>query len=270
MMVSAIDGRYDGTLLKQTSFEIMPDPYLEDGVNLRIHGTSNEFNSTYVPAGGVSSYVNLTWQHTAGTELNTTSSQLPFTTARGDYPYYWDFCYFTVSFTWMYDRLPTDAMFYLSCGVKTTGDFNTTEGNLMFNVHTWLIDSSDNWESLYTPEAPYSTANHLYSYDLNYFDLSAWRGMVEDELGNQEDPEDVMRVGVGLAPSDNFHEYGNTHPWETYNGSVSVSVSRVSLEIQMDTENEVPVIDPLTVVLPIVLLVGVLFVSVIWWNKQSK
>ncbi len=220
------------------TFEVIPDPYLQSEVDLNIHGTSNEFNASQVMTGTARSYVNLTWTHVAGTELTTTASQVPFVTVQDDYPYFWDFCYFTVSFRWEYERMPTDAMFYLTFGVNTTGDFNTTEGQQMFRVGSWLIDSSNDWTALYTPQPPYTTQRHLYSYDLMYFELVAWSGMVQDDSGYQEDPEDTLRVGVGLAPSESFETYNDSHPWQEYNGTVCASISTVSLVVRLDPEED--------------------------------
>jgi len=236
------------------SFEVLPDPYLQTEVELYTHGTSNEFNATHVDTGGISSYVNLTWTHTSGTELQLTRL-----------PGIWEFCYFTTSFQWVLDRIPTDAMFYISYGVSTTGDFNTTEGETMFNVHAWLIDSSDEWQSIHESEPPYTPTVHQYSYDLNYFDLSAgWRGMVEDDSGYQEDPEDILRVGVGLAPSEAFETYNNGYPWQEYNGSVSAIVQTLSLVVYLEPETPTLIIEPYYVVAPIGIIVAVVVVYFIW------
>ena len=144
------------------SFEVIADTSLQTGVELHTHGDSDEFIATHVSPGDTSSYVNLTWTHIAGTELQLT--QLPAL---------WDFCYFTVSFNWLVEKLPQDAMFYVTYEIHTTDDFDSTDGMLMFKAHSWLIDSSDDWEPLIESEPPYTTIAHQYSYDLNYFDLIA-------------------------------------------------------------------------------------------------
>ncbi len=254
------------------SFEVIPDPYLQTGVELHNHGTSNEFNASHVQTGGIDSHVNLTWNHVAGIELTLTSAELPFTTQRNDFPYYWDFCYFTVSFPWNLERLPTDAMFRFSYGVHTDDDFNTTDGESMFNVHAWLIDSSDNWEPLYESEPPYSTTIHLYTYDLNYFDLhSGWRGMVRDDSGNQEDPEDILRVGVGLAPSEDFDTHDETHPWQEYNGRVMVIVNTLSLSVLLEPEETgVPVEQYYFIGAPIGIAAVVLVVYLMWRRRYRN
>jgi hypothetical protein len=253
----ASDFKYENPAALQTtseSFEILPDPHLQSEIELHIQGESNEFNASHVNW-GTHSYVNLTWIHTSGTELQLTQI-----------PELWEFCYFTTSFQWEIERLPTDAMFYISYGVHTTGDFNSTEGETMFNVHAWFIDSSDEWNSLYESVSPYSTTVQEYSYDLNYFDLmNGWRGMVEDDSGYQENPEDILQIGVGLAPSEGFDTCDDGgHPWQEYNGSVSALVHSLSLIVTMEPETSASIIEPYYVVAPIGIISAVIVAYLVW------
>ena len=239
------------------SYEVIPDPNLQTGIELHTNGESEEFNASHVLTGGISSYVNLSWIHIAGTELTLTSDEVPFRSQQDSLPHYWDFCYFTVSFPWELERMPTDAMFYVSYGIHTTGDFNSTEGESMFNVYTWLIDSSDDWQPLIVSESPYTTTVRRYSYDLNWFDLmDGWQGMVVDDSGVQEDPEDVLSIGVGLAPSESFESYGDSHPWQEYNGSVAARVQTLRLEVLLEPEETSFIIDPYYLVAAPVGMVG--------------
>ena len=248
------------------TYEAIQYPNLQTGVELHTHGDSNAFNASHVSTGGVGSHVNLTWTHEAGTELTLTSDELPFTTQRYPFPHYWDFCYFTVSFPWDFERMPTDAMFRFSYGIHTTGDFNSTEGELMFNVHSWLIDSSDSWAPLIVSEPPYTDTVHLFSYDLYYFELhDGWQGMVEDDSGIQEDPEDVLQIGVGLAPSESFESYEDSHPWQDYNGSVTALIHTLSLEVLLEPEEPRNLIEPYYyVVAPVGIIIAVVVVYLIW------
>ena len=260
-VAAASDSKSDVASIHQIttgSFEMILDPDLQTGVELYTHGESDEFKASHVITGGISSYVNLTWTHIAGTELQLTRL-----------PDVWDFCYFTVSFPWELERVPTDAMFRFSYGVYTDGDFNSTEGELMFNVHSWLIDSSDNWEPLLESEPPYTTTTRLYTYDLNYFDLTdGWRGMVEDASGIQEDPEDVLQIGVGLAPSESFESYDDSHPWQDYNGSVTARVNTLGLVVLLEPEETDLVIEPYYVVgLPVLFFV-VIFAYLAWRRSE--
>ncbi len=243
-----------------SSYEMIEDPNLQTGVELYTHGDSDEFNASHVITGEITGNVNLTWTHIAGTELQLT--QLPDI---------WDFCYFTVSFPWELERVPTDAIFRFSYGVSTKGDFNSTEGQLMFNVHSWLIDSSDNWEPLLESEPPYTTTTRLYTYDLNYFDLTdGWRGMVEDATGIQEDPEDVLQIGVGLAPSESFESYDDSHPWQDYNGSVTALVNTLGLEVLLEPLETDFVIEPYYVVGLPVLFIAVIIAYLAWRRSERR
>ena len=249
------------------TYEAIQFPNLQTGVELHTHGDSNAFNASHVSTEGIGSHVNLTWTHAAGTELTLTSDELPFTSQRYPFPHYWDFCYFTVSFPWELERMPTDAMFYTAYGVHTTGNFSSTEGELMFNVYSWVIDSSEHWEPLLVSEPPYTTTTQLFSYDLNWFDLSdGWQGMVEDDSGVQDDPEDVLRIGVGLAPSESFESYDDSHPWQDYNGTVTAQVHTVRLEVLLEPEepNTIPIDLFYLVVAPVGIIVAVAVVYLIW------
>ncbi len=236
-----------------TSLEVIPDPSLATGVELQVQGDSGEFNASHVMAGGAGSYVNLTWSHTAGTELALTQM-----------PYHWEFCYFTVAFSWDLNKMPNDAMFYVTYSIHATGDFNSTDGETMFGVYAWLIDSSDNWRSIYESEPPYPAVPTRYDYDLNYFDLVAgWSGMVTNQQGVQEDPADVLRIGVGLAPTEAFDTYNAGFPWQQYNGSVSALVHALSLEVMLETEETGMPIEP-AIAIPIGITLVIVVAYVIW------
>jgi hypothetical protein len=241
-----------------TTFEVVPDPSLATGVEIHVQGDSGEFNASHVMTGGVSSYVNLTWSHTAGTEL--TLTQIPS---------HWEFCYFTVAFPWDLNKMPTDAMFYVTYAIHATGDFNSTEGETMFSVHAWLIDSSGNWRDIYESEPPYPSAPTRYYYDLNYFDLVAgWSGMVANQEGVQEDPEDVLCIGVGLAPTEAFETYNAGYPWQQYNGSVTALVHTISLEVMLETEETSMPIEPtIAVGIGIALMIVVAYAT---WRRYRS
>jgi len=248
-----------------TSFEVLPSPQLEDDIELHYHGSGAEFEASHVATGGLSSYVNLTWTHIAGTELNMTAGALG-----GELPYYWDFCYFSTSFTWTYDEMPMDAMFYITYSIHSRGDFNTTDGVSMFKVYSWLIDSSDDWTCMYESEPPYSTNGHLYSYDLNYFDLQpGWAGMVQDAYGAQEDPTDVLKVAVGLAMSEDFGDlHDGSYPWEAYNGSVSAIISSISLIVTMESTPDIPISQ--LYYAGGLLTIAIVAIGIVLWKVSSK
>lgn len=236
-----------------TTFETVPDPSLATGIELQVQGDSGEFNASHVTTGGSSSYVNLTWSHIAGTELALTQM-----------PYHWEFCYFTVAFSWDLNKMPTDAMFSVTYAIHATGDFNSTDGETMFGVYAWLIDSSDNWRTMYESGPPYPTMPTRYNYDLTYFDLhDGWSGMITDDNGVQQDPEDVLRIGVGLAPTEAFDTYNAGFPWQQYNGSVTALVQTLSLEVMLETEETGMPIEP-AIAAPIGITLAIVVAYVIW------
>jgi hypothetical protein len=222
--------------------QMIPDPYLESEPDVFINGTSDEFQYSYQP-----NLMQLNWTHTAGTSLNFRLSDNDYI-----YPYCNDFVYFTQSFDWQYEVAPSDAGMELNWSTSLTGSFDTEDaGTSMFMVYAWIIDSSGNWVRIYRPIYPYSEEFQETLLDFNYNALSgAWGGVIEDEHGVQEDPSDTLRVAIGLAPTDTFREYSHgiytDYPWQTYNGSVIISISSVELYVVMDAEP-----DPITHLTPL-------------------
>jgi hypothetical protein len=209
---------------------VIPFTNLQSGVETAIHGECEEFEATHIIT-DQSSIVNLTWVHEPGTELNRTASIFH---ENDELPYFWEFCYFTIAFEWIYDEIPNDALLTTTFQTDTTGDFLTVNGTRMFQIHSWLIDSSGEWTNIFSSEPPYSSVGLRYTSDLNFFDLhGGWEGMVTDENGAQEDPTDILRVGIGLAPTEYFDSFMGTHPWQEYDGSVTIIVSSVSLVVEM-------------------------------------
>lgn len=233
------------------TFEVIPDPSLRAGGSFSSHGDSDEFSGLVSAGSGpTSGYVNLIWTHVAGTEV-----QL------AQVPDIGDFCYTPIAFNWNLERVPIDAMFYLNYAILTTGDFNSTDGAQMFKVRSWLIDSSDNWEPLFESEPPYTTTSSQYSYDLNYFDLAnGWEGMVEDENGVQEDPQDVLQVAVGLTSTENFDSYNGDIPWQEYNGTVIARVDSLSLVVTVESDGIGLIGSLILVAVPVSIIAAVVFV----------
>lgn len=211
-----------------TTADYMPSPNMNipDEISFEKRGTNqDEFSyAHYVSEEDDSSNVNLTWTHTPGEmEWRTLdpSGQMPDSN---------DFVFFTQSFTWPFESMPSDVNITLEFATFLTGDFATNEeGGLMFKVYIWLIDSSDTWQRVYRSFPPYSQSYQQRRIDLNYFDMAAaFRGMVDDGDG-QEDPTDELTVAIGLAPTDNFRSYLGTQPELEYEGSVTISVKTVNM-----------------------------------------
>lgn len=217
---------------------LLDDPNIDQEPNVVINGTSNEFSSSYHPAIETdSSYIELTWNHTAGTKLDFVGQD-----PEGIMPDYNDFIYMYQEFEWPYEEMPRDVEFRFNISTIRTGDF--AEGaqpynNLMFREYVWVIDSSGDWTKLYeSREATYTeTIQEKYA-SANYFHLdSIFRGMIEQD-GEQEDPTDIARVAIGLAPYYRFEQYLGTEPWTYYDGTVSLRVHSIEFMAIRETESD--------------------------------
>jgi hypothetical protein len=221
------------------------DPYFTTEPETVIEGTSDEFSSSYHQAVDEEdfNYMELTWNHVANTSLD-------FRIGEDEtLPDCFDFIYFYQEFDWLYNEMPIEAVFQFNLSTTLTGSFATEEhGHLMFRVYAWMIDSSGNWIQVYeSREATYSEIYQERKAGLNYFDLNGtWGGMIENSTGFQEDPEDIVQVAIGLAPRFLFESDGGTHPWEFYEGSVSVRIKSMELWVYMEEDP-----DPSQVLLPL-------------------
>jgi hypothetical protein len=195
--------------------QMLPDPELETEPEVLVNGSSGEFDSAYI-----GQTMMLNWTHTKDTELDFRS------TDDSTQPSYNDFVFFTQSFDWPYEELPGYAEFNLSYGVTLSGGFDTDPtGQNMFKVYTWLIDSSGNWVNVYYSLPPYTSTLQYRRFHLTYLDIrDAWGGMIEDATGVQEDPQDTLTVGIGLAPTSDFNS-------SLANGSIMVEIDSVNLHI---------------------------------------
>ncbi len=206
----------------------IPDPTFENDHGFTIVGDRpSQFSSVQGDAdsGYGQSHVNLTWSYIAGEGLNFTRDP------EGQLPDTGDFIYTSQSIDWPYNSLPSDVNMTLEFGTTLTGDFAAdVYGGLMFRVYLWLIDSSGNWQQVYKSNPPYSENLLSHRVDLNYFDIAAgWRGMIGDADNPPEDPEDVLTIAIGLAPSRNFESFAGTAPWEEYTGSVTITVTKLEM-----------------------------------------
>ncbi len=215
--------------------EYMPDQYLTSNTLNTPHTMglqASEFSYQRYDGADNQGYVNLTWDRspTDGPidwRLLDPSGQLPDSNS---------FIYFSQTLQWTYNHMPSDVNMTLNLAVTTTGDFhNRTEGGLMFKVYIWLIDSSGNWRQVYQSFPPYSNAFQSRRIDLSYFDLqAAWGGMVPNDQGIKQDPNNNLTVAVGLAPTKNFRNYTDYSPQEVFDGSVTVTIKRVSMLVYGD------------------------------------
>ena len=210
-------------------YDILPDPELDQEADGVIIGNSSEFSASHgtnVSTG--ETYMELRCDHTAGVPINFSHDTFD------EYPDSWDFVYFYQEFEWLYEEMPNDIELEMNFSLQITGDFANVENDLgytWFKVYAWFIDSSGNWDKLFESHPPY-TPNKQVRLDLNYFDIkSGFEGMVKNSSGIQEDPEDKLRLAIGLSPTSLFEQHLADKPWENYSGSVIARVTSMSLYI---------------------------------------
>ncbi|MHA1638088.1 MAG: ABC transporter permease, partial [Candidatus Thorarchaeota archaeon] len=207
--------------------QVVPDPTFSMPSNYTIEGENPEQFSYSHNNGsdGTDSYSALTWTYNAGDGLNWTEDpeeQLPDVE---------NYIYISQTFTWDWERMPSDVNVSLDFSTHLTGDFDSDEyGGLMFKVYIWLLDSSGNWQRIYQSFPPYSSNYITRVVDLNYFDIAAgWRGLVEGPDGLQDDPSDELTVAVGLSPTFRFENFSSTLPWMNYTGSVTIQLNQLDV-----------------------------------------
>ncbi|MFW9980256.1 MAG: hypothetical protein ACFFEJ_19395 [Candidatus Thorarchaeota archaeon] len=193
--------------------QMLPDPDLDEEPDVEVVGGSGEPFAVYdINADTGDSFVVLNWSHTAGVHVDTN-----------------DLIYFYQEFDWEKETMPTDALVRLNFSISIGGEFTAVENNKAwgwFQGHMWLIDSSGNWIEVLVTDSYAATGPRSFRNDLNYFQVAdAWRGMIENDEGYQDDPEDTLTVAVGLAPTDHFESDGAYTPWDNFTGYVALNVT---------------------------------------------
>ncbi len=223
------------------------DPYFTTEPETIVNGTSGEFSSSHHQAVDENdfNYMELTWDHVANTSLDFRIGE------DENLPDCFDFIYFYQDFDWPFNEKPIDAELQFNFSTTLTGSFATEEyGNLMFRIYAWTIDSSGNWQQVLKTYPPYPDIYQERRAAFNYFDLvETWEGMIENSTtGIQEDPEDIVQVAIGLAPTHKFETFSTYEddPWEFYEGSVSIKIKSMDLWVYMDEDP-----DPSQVLSPI-------------------
>lgn len=212
----------------------IPDPYFTSVSDIVVNGSSGEFSSQYHQAANENdfNYMELDWQHAAGTSLEFRNQE------DESLPYCYDFIYLYQEFDWPYNEMPEKAKFQVNISTVLTGSFDAEQyGMLMFKIYAWLIDSSGNWHQILKTYPPYYDTYREYLGNLNYLTLNGtWGGMIENSSGIQEDPKDIVKVAIGLAPTNHFLSYLSSEPWQDYDGSVAVRIKSTELWVYMDEE----------------------------------
>ena len=212
--------------------ECIDDPNFENSPSaFGINGTSGEFSYYHqgLDENHTQSYVNLTWAHTAGTDLDFVGRD-----PENVMPDCSDFVYFDQVVEWPWNNKPRYVNMSITYATELTGDFanKSLSGNLMFRVYVWVIDSSGNWTRLYeSREATYTDIPLEKRISVNYFDIEdIFMGMVSFNRTPQVDPLDQITVRVGLAPRYIFN-LGNPSPSDTFNGTVSFKFTALNMVV---------------------------------------
>lgn len=198
--------------------------------SVHVNGTNGEFSSTYGQAvePGDASHMNLTWTHTAGTQLDFYGPDPDRTM-----PDYGDFIYFDQAFEWPYNSLPNGVNMSIYFGTTLTGDFAPgaqAGNNLMFRLYVWIVDSSNEWIRVYeSRDATYSELNQFRRIPITYSNRrDVFEGMIRVN-GTQTDLNDTVKVRVGMAPYRNFESWLGDTPWQNYTGSVTFTVTGIEM-----------------------------------------
>ncbi len=197
---------------------------------IHVNGTSDEFSAVHVQGGGPNgtSYVNLTWSHTAGVPLDYNGPD-----PENVFPDYSDFIYLDLPFEWEWNGQPSAINMTLNIATKLTGDFaaGVYQGNnLMFRLYVWLVDSSNEWIRVYeTRDATYYEDIRLRRIPVTFLDINDIFGGMIEVNGTQTDVNDTVKVRVGLAPYRNFETWMGYNPWQNYTGTVTFMVAGVTL-----------------------------------------
>lgn len=207
------------------SGDYLDDPFINEVPAMNVSGESGEFSYYHQAIDDLhnQSYVNLTWTHTPGTDLDYLGPDPDLTL-----PDYNDFVYFDEKVEWPWNNKPSDVNMSISYATRLTGDFanESKSGNLMFRVFVWIIDSSGHWTKLYeSREATYTAQIQEKRVSLNYFSIEdIFMGMVSLNGTPQVDQLDEITVRVGLAPRYTFQSVS-----DTFNGTVEFKFTKLKM-----------------------------------------
>jgi len=205
--------------------EYIEDPDFHEAPLMSVHGNSTEFSYYHQSIDEMhnQSYVNLTWSHTPGTDLDYVGPD-----PEGIMPEYNDYVYFDQTVQWPWNNKPSDVNMSISYATELTGDFadKSKSGNLMFRVYVWAIDSSGDWTRLYESRDAYYTSQVLEKrVSLNYFSIEdIFMGMVSTNGTEQVDPLNEFTVRVGLAP-----RFTSPSLSDTFNGTVEFKFTNLKM-----------------------------------------
>ena len=215
-------------------FEWAPDPNLDTEPFQIIDGESGEFESSYhhSTSGGYN-YITMRWEHIANTPLD-------FGYSSSGRPYSNDNVQFLQDVDWPYDRMPDGARISIEYNFHVTGDFATRErGTRMFECLFSVKYPSGGWARLDAYSEPCDDEYHEGARNLGYSIQYVWDNNLLPTVWDPENTTKTAKLAVVLSPSryfeeDYFPEDDIIYPWQVYNGTVILSVRRISVEILME------------------------------------
>jgi hypothetical protein len=197
-----------------TSWELLSDPELSEMPEVIIAGNSGEFSFDY-ESDGVDGDLSMTWNHTAGTRLD---YPLPTSYRYNETPECNEFIVCRKPFLWERDCLP------FRVRISIDYEFEIT-GSISFQPFVKMITSRGRWVSIYTL-FPIRNGTNLAS-------VNSLKCRIDDvwETQTAETPLGAYSLAlvVGLSPSESFQRLDNgTEPWRYCNGSVTMTLHRIS------------------------------------------
>lgn len=202
-----------------SNYDLLEQPTLLE------NGDSGEFTAWHSSSEQFDDYgfVQLTWTHTLGTELNTSGEQT-------------DYSGCSFNFSWPYEELPRNVRPYLEYTISKSGDFVNSPEDRFATLRTYLIDSSQNRIPVganYLGSGFYSSSPDVSSLSIE----DAFGGMVENTEGVQEDPTDTLTVAIILEPVEYLFD-------PNCEGSVDVFVHEISFNVVRAASPNEPILTP--------------------------
>ena len=217
------------------SGELLSDPFLTIEPDFEIGYGSPEFSYEY-EVGSSGGKATLVWTHTAGYELNY---------GYGGYDDCNEYVRVSQGFTWTYNQTPMCLKISSSLDIASTGDFAGNEsGNDMWDIVYWIHVPGYSMASEVKEIQDFKNGENT---DFNFLlDRqicgALFEGSVETEGGDQYYPNDDYILYMGLRPSYLFG--GNPDAleyWNSYSGSVVVTVDFLSIKALLDANTENPI-----------------------------
>ncbi|TFG34762.1 hypothetical protein EU527_01535 [Candidatus Thorarchaeota archaeon] len=208
--------------------QLLPDTILSE-----LYALEENDNHGVFQTGSLSPGVELTWTHQEGVQLDFRYPQ----DRTMNLPDCEEYALVSESFSWNLNVIPTKIDVFARYEVHLEGDFDAVTYPALFKVYFWIIDSSNQWTSLYNSitGTPGTTNIHVIpSFQKIY---RGWNGLIEDNKGAQKDPTDVLKFAVGISPTYEFYENENNY-WNWMNGAVKVTVTSIAIDCVVNINPE--------------------------------